>query len=68
MTEPGKAAKPISGLMNALLSVVFLAGIAALSYGAWLAWRPGGFLVGGAFGVLIPVLYARGAWAASSKT
>jgi len=38
----------------------FLAGLAFVSYGAWLAWHPAGFLVAGVLLLLTPVLWARG--------
>ena len=36
-----------------------LAAVAAISYGAWLAWPPAGFMVGGALVLVGVVLTAR---------
>jgi hypothetical protein len=52
---------------NALLTAAFLAGVAAVAYGAWLAWQPAGWLTGGVMLMLIPLVYARGSWLASSR-
>lgn len=53
-------------MASAALTLCFLAGLALLSYGAWLAWAPAGFLVAGAVLVLLPVLWVRGRWASST--
>lgn len=53
--------------LNLILLVSFALGIAGLAYGSWLIYEPAGFLVGGAIATVVPVLYARGAWLASSK-
>lgn len=46
-------------MLRATLSALpGLGGLAALSYGAWLAWPPAGFMVAGA-GVLADVLWSR---------
>jgi hypothetical protein len=37
----------------AIRDAVGFCGAAALSYGAWLAWHPAGFMVGGAFGIAL---------------
>ena len=47
-------------MIGALLAVVFLAGLGLLSYGAWLAYEPAGFVTAGGLLVLVPVLYVRG--------
>lgn len=44
-----------------LLTVMLAVGVALVSYGAWLAWPPAGFIVAGAALVVIPVRYARAA-------
>lgn len=36
-----------------------LAGLAAVSYGAWLIYEPAGFIVAGAFAAALAVLTAR---------
>lgn len=53
-------------MADAILTAAFLAGIALLAYGAWLAWHPAGFLTAGALLVIVPVFYARGKWASST--
>jgi hypothetical protein len=45
---------------SALLTIAFLAGAGLVAYGAELAWRPAGFLVGGAMLLVGSFLYARG--------
>jgi hypothetical protein len=52
--------------MAALLTVCFIAGVALLTYGAWLAWEPAGFLVCGAALILIPLRYASSSWTSSN--
>jgi hypothetical protein len=47
-------------MISALMTLAFLAGIALLSFGAWLAYQPAGFLVAGLAFVLVPMLYVRG--------
>ena len=37
-----------------------LAAVASISYGAWLAWPPAGFMVGGALVLIGVMLSARG--------
>lgn len=39
---------------------VGVAGVASISYGAWLAWHPAGFIIGGA-------MLALGAWLLGRK-
>ncbi len=43
-----------------LVDLAGLAGAALLSYGAWLAWHPAGFMLGGALLLAGAVLRARG--------
>lgn len=49
-----------------ILLISFVAGIAALAIGAWMAWPPAGPLVLGAALVLVPIAYARGSLRESS--
>jgi hypothetical protein len=42
-------------------ALVFLAGLALLAYGAWLAWEPAGYMTGGLVLAAGAVLYERGA-------
>lgn len=53
-------------MASAALTACFLAGLALVSYGAWLAYHPAGFVVAGVLLVLIPVLERRGRWASST--
>lgn len=46
---------------------LFAAGVACLAVGAWMAWQPAGPLVAGAAMVLVPILWVRGGWRASSS-
>jgi hypothetical protein len=39
--------------------VVFVLGLAAVTFGAWLAWHPAGFIVGGSLGAFFAWLYAE---------
>lgn len=41
----GAAGTALRAVLTAVLAVRALAGVALLSYGAWLAWEPGGFIV-----------------------
>lgn len=54
-------------MVSAALTLSFLVGLALLSYGAWLAWQPAGFIAAGGFLVLIPILWTRGQWASSTR-
>lgn len=47
-------------MADALLAVVFLAGLAALVYGAWLVYEPAGWLTAGLSLVATVVLHQRG--------
>ncbi|MCR4300899.1 MAG: hypothetical protein NUV51_04750 [Sulfuricaulis sp.] len=42
-----------------LADALLLGGSAGLSYGAWLAWAPAGFMVGGALLIIAGVMIAR---------
>lgn len=42
-----------------VIDALGLAGAAAVSYGAWLAWAPAGFIVGGILAVGVSILWAR---------
>lgn len=53
-------------MLKGVLTVAFLAGVAAVAYGAWLAWHPAGWLVGGVLMMAIPIVYVRGSWASST--
>lgn len=57
---PPVSSRLASSMASALLTVCFLAGIAAVSYGSWLAWRPGGFIAGGLFLIMVPLWYEKG--------
>lgn len=46
--------------MSLLMTIVFLAGICLLSYGAWLAYEPAGFVVAGTSLALVSVAWVRG--------
>jgi hypothetical protein len=46
--------------MSTLMTIIFLAGVALVAYGAWLAWPPAGFVVAGAALAWIAVSYERG--------
>jgi hypothetical protein len=46
--------------MPALEDVVGVAGAALISYGAWLVYRPAGFLVAGALLLIGAIFVARG--------
>jgi hypothetical protein len=39
--------------------LVFALGLAAVTYGAWLAWHPAGFIVGGLAAAGLAWLYAQ---------
>ena len=55
-------ATALSSVLPAVADVaVLLAGGALLSYGAWLAYKPAGFIVGGALLIAGSVLNSRGA-------
>ena len=41
--------------------IIMLAGAGSIAYGAWLVFEPAGFMVGGALGIGIGYLIARGA-------
>ena len=45
-----------------------LAGLAATSYGFWLAWHPLGFILGGCGLAGLGILYERGAAAARRRS
>ena len=47
-------------MADALLAVVFLVGLAALVYGAWLIYEPAGWLTAGLALVATVVLFQRG--------
>lgn len=47
-------------LPKVVRDVAGLAGVAAISYGAWLAWPPAGYIVGGALVLVGVLLSARG--------
>jgi hypothetical protein len=53
-------------LVDLLLTMSFIAGIALLAFGCWLAWHPAGFIVAGVALILLPVLRVRGRWASST--
>lgn len=53
--------------LEPLMVLLLLVGILLLAAGAWMAWPPAGFLVAGAFLVLIPLAWARGGWASSTE-
>jgi hypothetical protein len=47
-TASSAAAPMIAALLSAVMALRGLAGLALISYGAWLAYRPAGFVVAGA--------------------
>jgi hypothetical protein len=47
-------------LSTVALDVAGLVGVGLVSYGAWLAYRPAGFIIGGALLIAAAVLLARG--------
>lgn len=53
---------------SAFFTLSFLAGLALLSYGCWLAWHPAGYIAAGVFLILVPVLWVRGTWASSTAS
>ncbi len=46
-------------LVSFLPDVLLIAGAASLSFGAWLAWPPAGFMVGGSLLLMAGVKIAR---------
>jgi hypothetical protein len=51
---------PLASLLPKLLrDIAGLAAVAAISYGAWLAWPPAGYMVGGALVLAGALLSAR---------
>lgn len=46
-------------LIKLLPDALLIAGAAAVSYGAWLAWAPAGFIVGGALLLVAGLNLAR---------
>jgi hypothetical protein len=54
-------------VVSAALTASFVAGLALLAYGAWLAWPPAGFITAGVALILMPVLLVRGRWASSTS-
>lgn len=55
-----RAARGIKNTAPALLFDLFgLTGVCLFSYGAWLAWQPAGFIVGGALLMGAAILGAR---------
>ena len=49
----------IHAVPGLIRDLVGLAGVASVSYGAWLAWPPAGFIVGGALVLAGVLLSAR---------
>jgi len=47
-------------MTSVALTAAFVAGVLLLSFGAWLAYEPSGFIVLGAVLVLVPLRYVRG--------
>jgi hypothetical protein len=47
--------------VNAAMLAVFLLGIAAVSYGCWLAYHPAGYIAGGSLALAASFFWARGA-------
>ncbi len=59
---------PIGDVMlEGLKLCLFAVGLVLLSFGAWLAWEPAGFMLGGLALTLTPIAWVRGRWASSSK-
>lgn len=54
-------------VLEYLMVITFGMGVLCLALGAWMAWAPAGLLVAGAFLVVVPVLWVRGGWQASSS-
>lgn len=46
-------------LKAAIPDLLLIAGAAAVSYGAWLAWQPAGYIVGGALILIAGLQLAR---------
>lgn len=46
--------------MTELMTVVFIAGLVLVSFGAWLVYEPAGFMAAGALLVSVSVLWVRG--------
>lgn len=55
-TPPSRAAIIYRGIRN---DVALLGGLALVTYGAWLAWAPAGFIVPGILLLAVGVLGAR---------
>lgn len=53
---PSRTARVLRKLRN---DVALLGGLGLVSYGAWLAWAPAGFMVPGALLIALGVLGAR---------
>lgn len=49
----------MSKLQAVLPDFLMVAGAASLSYGAWLAWSPAGFLVAGGLAIAAGITMAR---------
>ena len=53
-------------MIEYLMMVMAVAGVACVAGGAWMAWEPAGPLVVGVALVVVPVLWVRGGWASST--
>jgi uncharacterized membrane protein len=49
-------------------TAVFVAGLLLIAGGAWLVYRPAGYITGGALLVLVAVLWVRGDMAARRRS
>lgn len=49
----------MENLKRSLPDALLLAGAAGVSYGAWLAWSPAGYIVGGALIIIAGLQLAR---------
>lgn len=54
-------------MTDAVMIAAFVTGLVLLAAGAWMAWPPAGLLLAGAVLVLVPLLWARGSDALSSR-
>jgi hypothetical protein len=50
----------LAELPQLIMDFIAIAAVASISYGAWLAWRPAGFIVGGAIVLVFEWFYVRG--------
>ena len=48
-------------MVSVLMTLAFLAGAGLVAYGAWLIFRPAGFIAAGALLATVAVLHERGA-------